>query len=223
MAILSGPDIVRDGLVLCLDAANNKSYPGTGTVWYDISGNNRNAIKAGSQSPTYPQYNSDGFFTFTGGIVANNYSRFDVSSPFMNDLTAEVFFRPTNAAGTIFRMNNDDYHIAINRVAAGEAYNDFVLYPSTSNGLNNWVHNAITWQNGLNLTFYKNGTIFSSGTRNTQDANGVAAGTLRIGTRNDAYAEHFFGDIALIRIYNRALTNLEIQQNFNSVRGRFGL
>ena len=34
-----GPNVVTDGLVLYLDAGNTKSYPGTGTVWYDVSGN----------------------------------------------------------------------------------------------------------------------------------------------------------------------------------------
>lgn len=220
MAIFANPNIVTDGLVLCLDAANRESYPGTGTTWFDVSGNGRNATAAGTVGPTW---NSNGYFNFTGGVIATNYSRFDVPSPAMTDLTAEVFYRPTNAAGTVFRMDNDDYHIALGRVAAGEAYNDFVLYPSTYNGLNNWVYNAITWSNGLNLLFYKNGVINASGTRTTQDTNGVAAGTLRIGTRNDAYAEHFFGDIALVKVYNRALTPSEIRQNYLITRGRFGL
>lgn len=220
MGIVYNNSIITDGLVLCLDAANRRSYPGAGTTWFDISGNGRNATAAGTVGPTW---NSNGYFNFTGGVIATNYSRFDAPSPAMTDLTAEVFYRPTNAAGTVFRMDNDDYHIALGRVAAGEAYNDFVLYPSTDNGLNNWVYNAITWSNGLNLFFYKNGIVTTSGTRSTQDTNGVATGTLRIGTRNDAYFEHFIGDIALVKIYNRALTRNEIWQNFNATRGRFGL
>ena len=37
--MFTGPHIVTDGLVLSLDAANTKSYPGSGTTWYDLSGN----------------------------------------------------------------------------------------------------------------------------------------------------------------------------------------
>ena len=42
MAFSRGPSIVTDGLVLALDAANHKSYPGSGTTWYDLSGNGNN-------------------------------------------------------------------------------------------------------------------------------------------------------------------------------------
>ena len=42
MAVSAGPDIVENGLVLCLDAGNRRSYPGTGTGWFDISGVNTN-------------------------------------------------------------------------------------------------------------------------------------------------------------------------------------
>jgi hypothetical protein len=38
MSYANGPRIVTDGLVCCLDAANRKSYPGSGTTWYDLSG-----------------------------------------------------------------------------------------------------------------------------------------------------------------------------------------
>ena len=41
MAINAGPKIVEDGLILCLDAANKKSYPRTGTVWTDLTANKK--------------------------------------------------------------------------------------------------------------------------------------------------------------------------------------
>ena len=42
MPLIFLPRIVTDGLVLAIDAANTKSYPGSGTTWYDISRNNSN-------------------------------------------------------------------------------------------------------------------------------------------------------------------------------------
>ena len=60
MGVAYNTSIVTDGLVLCLDAANAKSYPGTGTTWYDISGNNNNATLYGS--PVV----SNGVFQFNG-------------------------------------------------------------------------------------------------------------------------------------------------------------
>jgi hypothetical protein len=49
------------------------------------------------------------------------------------------------------------------------------------------------------------------------------AGDLNIGTRDDAYFQHFVGDVAIIQIYNRILTSIEIAQNFNALRTRFGI
>ena len=45
MAYFTGPNIVQDGLVLALDAGSTRSYPGTGTTWYDLSGNENNFTK----------------------------------------------------------------------------------------------------------------------------------------------------------------------------------
>ena len=43
MGVFAGPNIVEDGLMLYLDAADPKSYPGSGTSWFDLSGNGRHA------------------------------------------------------------------------------------------------------------------------------------------------------------------------------------
>ena len=48
MGIGYNTSVVRDGLVLYLDAANSKSYPGSGTTWFDLTGNNNNAILNGN-------------------------------------------------------------------------------------------------------------------------------------------------------------------------------
>ena len=49
MALAHSPKIVTDGLVLCLDAGNPKSYPGSGTTWYDLSGNGNNGTNSNSR------------------------------------------------------------------------------------------------------------------------------------------------------------------------------
>ena len=58
-----GKPIVTDGLVLCLDAANPKSYPGSGTTWTDLSGNGNNGTLVNGVG-----YNSDngGSLSFDG-------------------------------------------------------------------------------------------------------------------------------------------------------------
>jgi len=59
----TGPNIVTSGLVLQLDAANTKSYPGSGTTWTDLSGNGNNGTL--TNSPTFSSANG-GIFTFNG-------------------------------------------------------------------------------------------------------------------------------------------------------------
>ena len=84
MSIAAGPSIVTSGLVLDLDAANPRSYPGSGSVWYDVSGNGNNASL---YNITY----SSGYLIFNGttgyGLVSNNVSpgtgNFTVSAWFL--------------------------------------------------------------------------------------------------------------------------------------------
>ena len=63
MSLGHGATIVRDGLVLYLDAANEKSYPGSGTTWYDLSGNGNDVTLI--NNPTYST-NNNGSFIFDG-------------------------------------------------------------------------------------------------------------------------------------------------------------
>lgn len=222
MSLGHGSSIFRNGLVLHLDAANVKSYPGTGTLWYDLSGNGRHATKAGSQSPTYPQFNSAGYFTFSGGVTANNYSRFEVGLPQMNQVTAEAVWRSTVAGGHVFRLANSDLQIGADGFTAGNSYIDVNVTPSPVYSDTKWYIGQMTFD-GQTLTAYLNGQFYGTKSMASPDTNGIIADTLKIGTRDDNYASHFFGDISSIRIYNRALTVAELKQHFNALRGRYGI
>jgi len=61
MGASGGPDIVTDGLVLCLDAADKISYSGSGTTWSDLVGGIE-LTKEGS-----PTWSSDGYFSVGDG------------------------------------------------------------------------------------------------------------------------------------------------------------
>lgn len=226
MGTFYNSQIVTNGLILCLDAGNRKSYPGTGSTWFDLSGTNRNATKAGTQSPTYPQWNSSGFFYFNGGILSENYSRFEVPNiPSFSQLSAFAWYRTGSSEyQTIFRMNNSDFEISlVNNAqmwwAAGTNYDDvYVQSFSSVYGNNNWHNTGLTFD-GQILRAYFNGAQIATTTRGTPTT--TAAGTLNIGTRDDAYFQHLFGDISSIMIYNRVLSASEILSNYNSMRRRF--
>ena len=116
MALAHNPRIVTDGLVLCLDAANSKSYPGSGTTWYDISGNGYNATLVGTvgHSSTF-----GGVFSVNGSQTTD-YIRFDVDAlAALSSSTAwslETILRLDTTSGTTYfhsmaRSGNDNNYI----------------------------------------------------------------------------------------------------------------
>jgi hypothetical protein len=218
MAVYGGPKIPTDGLILYLDAANIKSYPGSGNTWFNIGGTGLNGSKAGSQSPTYPQWNPLGYFTFIGGTTGNNYSRFDVSNiPLLSGITIDIFSYSENG-GALIRASNSDYEISAGSYAAGTNYNDINV--TKVDVRNNWIHDSLTFD-GSGLVGYRNGR--QAATKVRASGTTMAASTARIGTRDDAYLDHLVGNIACLKIYNRALSSGEVLQNYNALKGRFGL
>jgi hypothetical protein len=80
----TGPNTVTNGLVLSLDAANVKSYPGSGTTWYDLSGNSKNAT--GVNTPVYSSVgipHMDFTSNPTGSVGAIGNKQFTVPSTFL--------------------------------------------------------------------------------------------------------------------------------------------
>ena len=66
MGVFAGPNVVEDGLMLYLDAADQKSYPGSGTTWFDLRGNGRHAtLKNSSAGLPSHSTNNKGYFDFT--------------------------------------------------------------------------------------------------------------------------------------------------------------
>jgi hypothetical protein len=232
MAIHYNPKIVDDGLVLYLDAANLRSYPGSGTAWLDLSGNQNSGQFVGN--PTLTPNGGNGFF-FNGssdGInIAFNASTMDFSLAqticmWMKPSTGSESARrnPYNQAyggpGTLthepnrtinyyFGTNggNSTPYVGINSVFTVQT-NELVFITVTRSQQNN----ICQW--------YKNGKLIS-----TSNAGGYAAtanGTSPI-LIAQGYVSRFVGDIYKCYVYNRFLTAQEVQQNFNATRGRFGL
>ena len=92
MAVQYNPGIVTDGLVMCLDAANRKSYPGTVTGWFDLSGNENTGVL--TNGPVYNNENA-GYFTLDGTNDFINGT--SISSQFTADITAEAWVYVTSA------------------------------------------------------------------------------------------------------------------------------
>ena len=216
MAVNYQKKIVTDGLVLCLDATDIKSYSGTGTTWYDRSGNGNNGTLGNTE------YNN-------GAIVfnkSNSYVRAgSPSTPSYNTFTYNAWIYSTNNNGyrTIIDQGNDDWLLTVNN-------GQIICYDPTFNSgyfinLNQWYNVSITHVNGGPVLFYVNGSLVytSSNTSITHTSFsyfGIGAGMYLDGSPDP---EVWSGNISQASIYNRALSQSEILQNYNAQKGRYGL
>ena len=205
-----------ESLLFYLDAKLEESYPGSGDTWYDLSGNARHGIKAGSQKP---EWNSDGYFIFTGGTTGNNYTRFDIPVP--NITTGMSFFltfRSSQSSSRIARMSSDDFNLTIsgNNVygGAGDSYLDaYAVYNTNGDRNVGWHYLGITFDNKITKLYY-DGIYRSRAVYIWSDQTSITGGSLRLGTRNDTHAEHYIGDISAIHLHDRVLSSDEILQNY---------
>lgn len=227
MSLGHGASIVRNGLVFHVDAGSVRSYPGTGTNVYDMSGLGNHGVLQNGASV------SNGAFVFDGiDDHVNMGDKVDISSGF----TLNVWFKgnPTQ---------NDTYAGILNKDASGNfgnygLYGDvnstyvrfgFVSTVSEQREISNssysdmktdqWVNYCGTYDQSF-LRLYRNGVqITSAAQTETPLANND---TLSFGARIQT-ASYFNGLISIAQIYNRGLTLDEVQQNFFAYKGRYGL
>lgn len=230
MGISRGKSIVTDGLVLALDAANKKSYPGSGTTWTDLNGNGRNGVL--TNGPTFSTTNV-GIITFDGindKILLNDTLDTALTTQYW---TADIWFNidSTYAGYDAMIGNGYPFQLYINdgKVKAWLSSNAssgvYFLNSMTSTqtiSVDTW-YNLIFVRNGTNYYYYINGVLDQSATSNTNVC-AAANQNAQIGNLwdvNDTFV--WDGDISNVKIYNRALTATEVLQNYNATKDRFGL
>jgi hypothetical protein len=235
MAFRYSPKIVTDGLVLASDAANHKSYPGSGTTWYDLSGNGNDGTL--TNGPTFDGANG-GSIVFDG---VDDYVDFGntVGNFGTSDFTLSAWVKTTSTSRAILAK----------QVGYGSRWNGFNFFidssgklqpvidwstsrqigyitSSTSVNTGNWVH-CVFVLNGADRTNWK---IYINGTSDSfteggvdLTGTGISNSTLFTLAKREYGSDNLAGNISLIQIYNRALTPQEISQNYNATKGRFGL
>lgn len=227
MGAYSGPEINESGLILCLDAGNTKSYPGSGTTWTDLSGNGNNGTLANG-----PTYSSDdgGSIVFDG---SDDHVTFTSNPSLTNQITIEVWVKlnSTSANSGWICGREGSYRIlyASNAFAWVCATDNNGWYqPGTSISAGSVAPHTNTYQvvvtyDGSNNKIYVNGTLrntASSISGNIKDVNPYYI--MRDGS-SDANIDYGKGNLYSHKLYNRALTASEVAQNYNALRGRFGL
>jgi len=224
-------EIVTSGLILNLDAGNSSSYSGSGSTWFDISGNNNDfTISGATYSGAY-----GGSFTF--GDDEGDYilrSATDVIGG-LTDLTVEMWIRiqtlPTQLTFISCNTSSTDNAFMVFKVSA----NTIRAYLGASNvnttfSDSNWntgsYINFVIARSGTNIKYYIDGTFITE--TNSYFSGSIATGgTLVFGQEQDSpgggfnTAQDFPGDYAKIAIYNRQLSASEVQQNYDALKDRF--
>ena len=234
MALAHSPRIVTDGLVLCLDAGNTKSYPGSGTTWYDLSGNGNNGTL--TNGPTY----SDGTLTFdrsddivfcppTNSIIGDSQST----------ITNIIVFKTTDTSNRMYASSlkrntgaSTLLSIDINSDNGGNFSSGKAGFLTSDGASHSWI----TYNGGVNdgNWHFIGCVVDASGRRLYIDGNLVASDATTLTTASGNTGTYtlggfdtsnilFGGSIALSLIYTKSLSTSEIQQNFNALRGRFGI
>ena len=221
MSLGHGAKIVTDGLLVCLDAANQKSYPGSGTTWTDISGNGNNATLSSS---TFTSADAESYFRFSGSGEAT-ISSFSKSTA--NQMTMEVVYMSSSSDTfstygrivdrgdtTISLGSVNTYQLRMWTTAGGSRSSESIVNGIGQDG--EWHHLVYTY-NGSNVSLYLDG-VYKNGYAKTGNLENPASITLGNG---DSYL--FGGKIALFRYYESGFTSAEVKQNFQALRGRYGI
>lgn len=216
MGINYSPTIISEGIIMCVDGSNNRSYSGTGSTWLDLSGFGINGTLVSS-----PSFSSN-IFTFNG----SNYVNFgNTSTVQQNSGTLSAWVR-ASSPGAGFRG------IIAKQGAYGLFYFDSVLVTydwggavTRSTGLNiadgNWKNTVLTYQSGVTngTNVYLNGRLVLTTTITIQSQpTGNLFGAAEANANQIAACS-----AAFFSMYNRALSATEVLQNFNATRSRFGL
>lgn len=225
MGVFSGPKVVEDGLVLALDAANSKSYPGSGTTWTDLSGQGNNGTMINGVG-----YNSGNLGSLSFDGVNDYVQRSSATINMSAGVTMEMMFKSTDmnsrAQGFMSFIVSPyyiDFYCPGNGKLRWETWSPIPTsggsyYTPTALSDNTWYHAVGTYTNGSSV-LYINGVSVASASQTPGTYSSSYTANIIIGK----YAGNMSGNIAIAKLYNKALTASEIQQNFNTLRGRFGL
>jgi len=233
----TGPHIVTDGLIFGIDAASERSYPGSGTNWTDIVGDSNCALVNG---PTFDSGNG-------GSIVLDGSDDYVLRSTTPTELQGDPSF---TISMWVKRLSNEGNYAGIWGIGGGTAnqginswwylntneitidtWSRATFTSGQTYPLNEWVF--VTWQKTAgamtraNCTIWKNTTSYT-GTdltvlRAESTAPAINNSGISLGTINSSYTTNVNFAYATTIIYDRVLTASEVIQNYNATKGRFGL
>lgn len=231
MSVNYNPKTATDGLVFYVDAANTKSYSGSGSTWSNIVGSTNltlfNSPTFLSQSFQFRQAsNQYGSTTIDSGILkaSNEIGQWSLEACFKyisNGNPEAVVIGRSGCHGGIYLWNDNSIYCAIKTTSCWTgALNVKIENVSAGN-----IYHVVFTYNNTQCKFYVNGrpaTILSSTTFDGATYNIYNYGdTLFVGGIPPIYTPNI--DLYLAKAYTREISAAEVKQNFDATRGRFGI
>jgi hypothetical protein len=228
MGAYGGPDIITEGLVLALDAASERSYPGTGTSWYDLTKESNNGSLINGPSFSNDNY---GVIDFDG---VNDWG-FIVSSPAftVNTRTVEIIFRMngsySNYSPLAVYANGSS---TTNRIWLGVQANKFRMHGwgtedpicTTTIDSDEWYVCTFSYNKPTQaMKVYTNGVLEGSLTNSQGGVSADSSNNWYLASIPGGWQGVTYSDtsIASFKIYDRILSDDEVLQNYNAIKNRF--
>jgi hypothetical protein len=234
--------IITDGLVVWLDAAEPSSYPGSGTTWTDLSGSGNNGTLA--NGPTFTTTDGGGF-VFDGSddvlnisnstSLQNTFSTGSFSITSVSKATNLVYPRSSFPFWIQNYALNNTWAIANRGMSSGDGSNETSYTIEVNNGgtyfagsVNHTVSLSVSYvrtividrTNGFTFKYYINGVFLGESASTSITGSIYDSGGFQFG---NMYGWTFNGTLYNLLINSKALTSAEVQQNYQALRGRFGL
>lgn len=230
MSYNNGPRIVTDGLILNMDFGSTKCYSGTGSLCSDLSSNQ--FVGELVNSPPYSVVGNNKFFSFNGTtnsrlIRIQNSTILDTQTP-----SVEVWIKTgaTSQNGFWFEKGIVNTQYSLFQEGTNIVWRHFisgvgVTNLSTASEFNttDWFHVVGTYISGTRK-LYINGVLKNSDTRTgviATNNGGMSIGVY--GGYNGSRSYYYSGDVAVVKVYNKELSENEVKQNFNSIKNRFNV
>ena len=221
MSFYHNPRVITDGLVLYFDAKNNKSAVSGSGYWKDLITGNKAVLT------NTPIYNSEGYYTFDSG--SSQYGTFtSIRSTLTGNRTVSVWAYPTipDKRQTIVA----DWHTN-GGIGVGIRESNQIAFAYRAVPEESWQYfgsaTEIQYNQWYNFTGVYDGNIgnekvYTNGNKETTaEIIGLSTSYGAIGRRDNG-SNYWSGHIAVIQFYNRALTEIEVKQNYIATKGRFG-
>lgn len=223
------PSVVVDGCIFAIDAANTKSYSGSGFTVNGLVGGIGGTLVNGVGFTT----SNNGSFVFDG---TNDYINCDSIPNTFNSFSVEMIFKIgiTNKKQAIISTYDNGFGWGV-ELLDNTGNNKFNFFGFTSSGIYtsiqssttgslNQIYSATGVFSGSNsISVYINGILDNSVNTNYSSVTKQSTSNLRLGDDPSTQTLYFQGNIFSAKIYNRVLTAQEILQNFNALRGRYGI